>query len=78
MAFNLGRPAMLGGEETIRHCRNILNHPFSVQNDSRLVAMCELLSMRRGFMRFFCLSWRLLSFRVPSLIDCLARMTSFA
>lgn len=47
MAFNLGRPALFGGEETIRHCREFLNHPLSVQNDSRLVATCELLTLRR-------------------------------
>jgi len=47
MAFNLGRPALFAGEETIRHCRGFLNHPLSVQNDSRLVATCELLTARR-------------------------------
>lgn len=47
MAFNLGRPALFAGEETIRHCREFLNHPLGVANDSRLVASCELLTARR-------------------------------
>jgi len=46
MAFNLGRPALFAGEETIRNSRDFLNHPLSVRNDSRLVASCELLSAR--------------------------------
>ena len=46
MAFNLGRPALTAGEETIRHGREFLEHPLSKQTDSRLVASCELLSAR--------------------------------
>lgn len=46
MAFNLGRPALFAGEETIRNCREFLKHPLAVLNDSRLVATCELLSAR--------------------------------
>ena len=47
MAFNLGRPTLFAGEESIRHSRAFLSHPLSVQNDSRLVAICELLTVRR-------------------------------
>jgi hypothetical protein len=46
MAFNLGRPALFGGEESIRHAREFLKHPLSLINDSRLVAACELLAKR--------------------------------
>ena len=48
MAFNLGRPALFAGEETIRNAREFLKHPLAVRNDSRLVAACELLSGRGG------------------------------
>jgi len=46
MAFNLGRPALFAGEETIRNAREFLKHPLSIRTDSRLVATCELLSGR--------------------------------
>lgn len=46
MAFNLGRPALFGGEESIRLAREFLKHPLSIINDSRLVAACELLAKR--------------------------------
>ncbi|ORX36060.1 hypothetical protein BD324DRAFT_630025 [Kockovaella imperatae] len=46
MAFNLGRPCMIGGTESIQYCRELLKHPLSVQRDARLVAACELLTYR--------------------------------
>lgn len=47
MAFNLGRPALFAAEETIKHCRWFLEHPMSIQTDTRLVSSCELLTLRR-------------------------------
>lgn len=46
MAFNLGRPTLFAGDETIRHCKEFLDHPLSIETDSRIVAACELLSAR--------------------------------
>lgn len=53
MAFNLGRPALFAGEETILHCRAFLAHPLGIQTDSRLVATCELLTARREKIFYF-------------------------
>lgn len=47
MAFNLGRPALFAAEETLSHGRKFLDHPLAIQTDSRLVATCELLTLRR-------------------------------
>ncbi|KAL7424794.1 hypothetical protein Q5752_000478 [Cryptotrichosporon argae] len=46
MAYNLGRPALFSANETISKSRYFLEHPLSRQNDSRLVATCELLTLR--------------------------------
>ena len=48
MSFNLGRPCMIGGTESIQYCRELLKHPLSVKRDARLVAACELLTYRSG------------------------------
>jgi hypothetical protein len=48
MAFNLGRPALFAVEDTLSHCRKFLEHPLALRIDSRLVATCELLSLRCG------------------------------
>ena len=46
MAFNLGRPCMIGGSDSIEGARELLKHPLSVKRDARLVASCELLTLR--------------------------------
>lgn len=46
MAFNLGRPALVAAEDTLKHCRKFLDHPLSIITDSRLVYTCELLTLR--------------------------------
>ncbi|RXK36515.1 hypothetical protein M231_06237 [Tremella mesenterica] len=46
MAFNMGRPALFAGEETIRHSRQFLEHPLSISTDARLVSSSELLTLR--------------------------------
>jgi len=50
MAFNLGRPALFAVESTLDHGRKFLQHPLSIPTDSRLVATCELLTLRRGLL----------------------------
>lgn len=46
MAFNLGRPGLFSAEDTIRHGRAFLLHPLTNAADARLVAVCELLTLR--------------------------------
>ena len=46
MAYNFGRPAFFAGQESIAHCRRLLDHPLAIKTDSRLVAACELLTLR--------------------------------
>lgn len=46
MAFNLGRPGLFSAEDTIRHGRAFLLHPLTNSADARLVAVCELLTLR--------------------------------
>lgn len=46
MAFNLGRPGLFSAEDTIRSGREFLRHPLTNLADARLVAVCELLTLR--------------------------------
>ena len=52
MSYNFGRPAFFAGQESIAHCRRLLDHPLAVKTDSRLVAACELLTLR-GELHYF-------------------------
>lgn len=47
MAFNQGRPLLIGEETTVALGRQFLDHPLSTREDSRLVAACEMLRGRR-------------------------------
>jgi hypothetical protein len=49
MAFNLGRPLMIGDDPSASLGRRLLRHPLSNVNDSRLVAAVELLSGRSTY-----------------------------
>ncbi|GMK58668.1 hypothetical protein CspeluHIS016_0601100 [Cutaneotrichosporon spelunceum] len=47
MAFNQGRPLLIGEESSVALARRLLDHPLSTREDSRLVAACELLAGRQ-------------------------------
>ncbi|BEI91625.1 uncharacterized protein CcaverHIS019_0404450 [Cutaneotrichosporon cavernicola] len=47
MAFNQGRPLLIGEESSVALGRRLLDHPLSTREDSRLVAACELLAGRQ-------------------------------
>ncbi|BEJ14663.1 hypothetical protein CspHIS471_0404300 [Cutaneotrichosporon sp. HIS471] len=47
MAFNQGRPLLIGEESSVALGRRLLDHPLSTPEDSRLVAACELLAGRQ-------------------------------
>lgn len=53
MSFNLGRPALFAAEDTLSDCRRLLEHPLAIPTDSRLVAACELLTLRLSIHRLF-------------------------
>jgi hypothetical protein len=46
MAFNFGRPLLIGDDPSVTLGRRFLQHPMSKIEDSRLVAAVELLSGR--------------------------------
>jgi hypothetical protein len=48
MSYGLGRPAIIGEDETIHNCRRFLEHPLSLASDVRLVLSTELLAIRGG------------------------------
>ncbi|KAL1410526.1 hypothetical protein Q8F55_004539 [Vanrija albida] len=47
MAFNHGRPLLVGDDPSIGLGRRLLDHPLALQTDSRLVAQCELIAGRQ-------------------------------
>lgn len=47
MALNNGAPVSLEEGDTLEHARAFLTHPLSTELDSRVVAACELLRIRR-------------------------------
>lgn len=49
MAYNHGRPVLMTDDDTLMFARKFLEHPLSCPSDSRLVASCELLALRRMF-----------------------------
>lgn len=65
MAFNLGRPGLFSAEDTIRHGREFLLHPLTNAADARLVAVCELLTLRMPMHQPFSL-WPSMA-RIPDL-----------
>lgn len=46
MSYGTGRPAILKDDESIWHCRMLLQHPLSIEDDMRLVSMVELMAIR--------------------------------
>lgn len=46
MSYGTGRPAILKDDESIGHCRLILQHPLAIEDDMRLVSMVELMAIR--------------------------------
>lgn len=46
MAYGMGRPAILREDETIAHCRRLLEHPLSITSDARLISTVELTALR--------------------------------
>ncbi|OCH94694.1 hypothetical protein OBBRIDRAFT_816998 [Obba rivulosa] len=46
MSYGTGRPAILKDDESIWHCRLLLQHPLAIEDDMRLVSMVELMAIR--------------------------------
>ncbi|WWC89988.1 uncharacterized protein L201_004918 [Kwoniella dendrophila CBS 6074] len=46
MAYGTGRPAIIREDETIHQCRRLLEHPFSIPSDARLVSTVEMTALR--------------------------------
>ncbi|KAI0321177.1 hypothetical protein OF83DRAFT_1051665 [Amylostereum chailletii] len=46
MSLGTGRPIVLRDENSIRHCRVLLNHPMASPTDVRLVALVELIAQK--------------------------------
>lgn len=46
MSYGTGRPAILKDDESIAHCRLLLQHPLAIEDDMRLVSMVELMAIR--------------------------------
>ncbi|KAI0032227.1 hypothetical protein K488DRAFT_78587 [Vararia minispora EC-137] len=46
MSLGTGRPIVLRDENSIRHCRILLNHPMASPTDVRLVALVELIMQK--------------------------------
>ncbi|KAF9038300.1 hypothetical protein BDZ89DRAFT_1090554 [Hymenopellis radicata] len=46
MSLGTGRPIVLRDENSIRHCRLLLNHPMGSPTDVRLVAQVELIAQK--------------------------------
>lgn len=44
MSLGTGRPIVLRDENTIRHCRVLLNHPMASPTDVRLISLVELIA----------------------------------
>jgi hypothetical protein len=46
MSLGTGRPIVLRDENSIRHCRILLNHPMASPTDVRLIAQVELIAQK--------------------------------
>ncbi|KAG5715925.1 Protein priB [Termitomyces sp. T112] len=46
MSLGTGRPIVLRDENTIRHCRILLNHPMASPTDVRLISQVELIAQK--------------------------------
>ncbi|KAF9076108.1 hypothetical protein BDP27DRAFT_1313911 [Rhodocollybia butyracea] len=46
LSYGTGRPAVLKDDESIRHCRHLLQHPLAIEDDMRLVSTVELITLR--------------------------------
>lgn len=46
MSLGTGRPIVLRDENSIRHCRLLLNHPMASPTDVRLVSQIELIAQK--------------------------------
>ncbi|KAJ7287530.1 hypothetical protein C8J57DRAFT_1495956 [Mycena rebaudengoi] len=46
MSLGTGRPIVLRDENSIRHCRVLLNHPMASPTDVRLIAQVELIAQK--------------------------------
>nr|XP_019042265.1 hypothetical protein I302_08866 [Kwoniella bestiolae CBS 10118]OCF21195.1 hypothetical protein I302_08866 [Kwoniella bestiolae CBS 10118] len=46
MAYGTGRPAIIREDETIHQCRRLLEHPYSIPSDARLVSTVEMTALR--------------------------------
>ncbi|KAF8658282.1 hypothetical protein AX16_002056 [Volvariella volvacea WC 439] len=46
MSLGTGRPIVLRDENSIRHCRILLNHPMASPTDVRLIALVELIAQK--------------------------------
>ena len=46
MSLGTGRPIVLRDENSIRHCRILLNHPMASPTDVRLVSLVELIAQK--------------------------------
>ena len=46
MSLGTGRPIVLRDENSIRHCRLLLNHPMASPTDVRLIALVELIAQK--------------------------------
>lgn len=49
MSLGTGRPIVLRDENSIRHCRLLLNHPMGSPTDVRLIAQVELIAQKSRF-----------------------------
>lgn len=49
MSLGTGRPIVLRDENSIRHCRILLNHPLASPTDVRLVAQVELIAQKSKY-----------------------------
>ncbi|KAJ3968758.1 hypothetical protein EV361DRAFT_805082 [Lentinula raphanica] len=46
LSYGTGRPAILKDDESIQHCRMLLQHPLAIEDDMRLVSTVELIMCR--------------------------------
>jgi hypothetical protein len=52
LSYGTGRPAVLKNDESIKDCRYLLNHPFAIEDDMRLVSTVELVAIRERVHNF--------------------------
>ncbi|KAJ3734654.1 hypothetical protein DFJ43DRAFT_1060921 [Lentinula guzmanii] len=46
LSYGTGRPAILKDDESVQHCRLLLQHPLAIEDDMRLVSTVELIMLR--------------------------------